>query len=696
MTTEDQSQIKHDSIDQQFAKADSNQLTLLPHTFRNDLFSQNIDYFQKHQPALFTAIDNHKCAEYRLCAQADRTPNIVHMPTKQPVYKVSSMQEIISPIRKEIDQLFCFTHLDTGHLGGADDAWKKSNPIQLKLLNALYDIGPYNFLHITAVDTSSLNNYCTDYLPLVRVYGIGLGFHITELIKQKKISFMLIYEPNFDLFYTSLYTIPWFLVFKYFEVNNKGINLALGTTPEQTEDSHLSFIEQRLTPLTSLFYRYNHYTNSPHIQALIQNEKQSESVHRKQMDSGWYEDQRTGLYFAARNIKNSNPFFTGRSIKRFFRVFIVGSGPSLNEAIDYIKNHRNDAIIIACGSAIDPLLTAGIIPDFEVIQERKWHLMEHEKKHDPNTLKQIRLFKLNVVSTKVDACYKSAMVFQKFRDPGSTLMEADYAVTSEVNPTVTNAGISMAAVLGVNEAYLFGVDYGAPENTERMHADNTIYDHEKGDSVKEHGQYSLPGNWGTTIKTNAILSWSLDSTVLRLKRHQNIKWYNVGEGALINGTQPLSINKLPQNFAKKIQKERLLDEISKCFDHKYDPANVFEKLHNYYMKQIENYLEAILDFLKAKPCTREEVVSTLTLMYKAVNVGDHDKHFLPASLLSRGFKQFITNVYIQTSLLKDDTSAEKFFAESLRVLADHIDDIKDDLKLILSAIDTDEELELKK
>jgi hypothetical protein len=669
-------------------------ITLLPSDFTNEIFEQNMAYLNNQQPALFNAVKNHKCKEYWLCSNPDGSPNIVHMPSKTPVYAASSMDEIMAPIHKQIDELYCYIHVNKTFFGEGVSSWLQNSPIQIKMLDSLYKAGIFADMKLSSKMMTPLHNYCTNYLPLVRVYGIGLGYHLTELIKRKKISYMTIYEPNFDLFYISLYTIPWDLIFKYFEFNNKGINLVLDCSPDVALESNMAFIEKRLTPLTSLFYRFNHFNRLPVMKEIVEKEPRFDNTHRANVDAGWYEDQRAGFYFSAKNIQKDNKVFSGKKAKRYFRAFIVGSGPSLNESIGYIKAHQVDALILACGSALTPLLESGIVPDYQIIQERTWHVPEHEKRHDLDLLKEISLLKLNVISPKIDRHYKETLVFQKFRDPGSALL-SDYPVTTEVNPTVTNAGVTFAAELGAKEVYLFGVDYGAPKGSEKMHASNTLWDDkDRDDSVKSENAIDLAGNLGGVICSTPVLSWSHEVTELSISRHPNINWINVGEGALIAGATAMAVEELPEKFKKKIKKDHLRSDISCCFNNDYSSARVLEKLNTYHMKQVEEYFQAILDFTASTPQSREEIISTLSLMYKAASVGANQEDFLPASLVSAGIKQFITVTYTQTGLYRDDDSAVRFFEAAKVIFTEHINDIREDLHKILGYLASDEDVEI--
>lgn len=670
-------------------------VTLVPEDFKNEMFIQNMAYLKKKQPAIFNASVNHQCNEYKLCSNADGSPNIIHIPTKKLVYESSTMDEFMASEQKTIDNLPRVAAVPDGFIGGAEQSWIDTSPIQFKMTNDLYNKGIFKKMGVSTDNLQPLYKHSTDYLPFITIYGIGLGYHLTELIKQKQISFINIYEPHLDLFYISLYTIPWAIIFKYFAINNKGLNLILGTSPEKAIESSLRFINQKLTPLSSYYYRYIHFKNSPRINKLLEIENQAYSDNRSQNDSGWYEDQKTGLYLGVRNIIKKHRFFSGKKTRNFNRAFVVGSGPSLNATIDFIKATQDDAIIISCGSALSPLMTAGITPDYEVVQERSWHSVKFEERPEFSSLKKITLIKLNVVSPKIDHHYKEILIIQKALDPGSQLLGNGYPVTPAVNPTVTNAGISIAAELGANEVYLFGVDYGAPIDSSRMHAKNTHFDDDSEDTVDEKTCYDLPGNLSKKIRTTAILSWSHKTTEIRIAGHPDIKWFNVGEGALIAGTIPVDPKNLPRKIAKKINKHSLLEEIKANFNNNYSTNTIISRLKTEQMQQVNDYLLAIQGFADSNPKTREEILHVLSILYEAMETGKMQLGFLPTSLISYGFKQYINNVYIQNSLMETDNAATTFFEHAKKILNQYIDDIRSDLTTMMGFLEDETEVEMK-
>jgi len=669
------------------------ELNVFSTSFKNEQFEENLAYFKTAQPAIYNAVVNHCCEEYRLCSNPDGSPNIINIKSNTPVYNTFDNTSFGDLINKSITNLAVTIAIPQNFIGSGDTRWKSNNPIQYGMLNNLYKKGVFHQLGVKNDKLEPLINYSTDFLPLIRVYGIGLGYHITELIRLKSINYMSIYEPKIDLFYTSLYTIPWKLIFKYFDARSKGLNLVLGGNADNAIRTNATFFKQRFMPLTTCFYRFKHL-GSAEANELINKEPQADNIEREQSDAGWYEDQRFGFYLSARNIKKNSKFFSGKKVKRYFRAFIVGAGPSLNDTIDYIKAHQNDAIIISCGSAITPLLNAGIVPDYEVMQERLWHFNKIEEEHDLELLKKTTLFKLNVVSPRIDKFYKDTLIFQKFRDPGSSML-TNYPVTTAVNPTVTNAGISMCAALGVDEAYLFGVDYGAPKDSEKMHVDNTIHDKATvDDSVKAKTHFDLPSNLGAPIRTTAVLSWSHQTTELKIAEYPTIKWINVGEGALIAGATPLAPEKLPKKLKKKMAKKEVKQEIAKCFNNNYSSTAVLQQLETTQREQLNEYLDAISGFTESTPQTREEILHVLTLLHKAVSTGKEKSAYLPAALLPYGLFQFITSVYMQISLAESDRIAVNFFKDSMSIMVDYIENIRQDLHRILEFIPLKEETDL--
>ncbi|MBT6227940.1 MAG: motility associated factor glycosyltransferase family protein [Candidatus Scalindua sp.] len=691
------------------------EVSLFPDDYRNDQFQNNLDFFKDFHPALYHALSQHKPKEYRICLNPDGTPNVFNMVDNTLVYEFYPGQDVAEKIRSGIECIgvnvsiggYMFEFKD--QLG--DVTVVNQDPIQRRMRSKLYFKGPYGKDGLIDKVGEALPPVFSDYLPYVRVYGVGLGLHINELIRNKNISFISIYEPNIDLFYVSLYTISWKIIFQYFNIKQKlfssqkyHINLYLGNKPEDVANQNKIYQLEVCRFLVLGQANYAHFSQEKNITDLMRIERRMDRDVATSSNNGWYEDQRAGFYFSAKNIQNNNKVFSGCGVGDFYRVFVVGSGPSLNDSISFIKNNREKAIVIACGSAMSVLINSGIIPDFQVVQERDWHLSRIEE-YFRDALEEVILLKLNVVSTLIDPYYKDVFVFQKFNDPGSSLLGDDYAVTTSVNPTVTNSGIAFAAALKANEVYLFGVDYGVPVGGQSMHAAGSMYENIVKDgrfnNMLNEGGVEIEGAFSGTVIADKVLEWSLRVTESKIAESGTVKWFNVGDGARILGAESVWVDDL-HSFSRQFNKIKIINKISRCFNRDYDSCAVINNVVQNAVNQVECYFDEVLSFSSSQPTSREDVVMVLTLMdramhqHKLVGGAMGALSYYPGFLLSGGIQELITNVFGQILYANDDQVASDFFQKAIEILYEYRNEVVSDMQVLVEHISADDDVDIKR
>ncbi|MGH6660717.1 MAG: 6-hydroxymethylpterin diphosphokinase MptE-like protein, partial [Rhodospirillales bacterium] len=83
---------------------------------------------------------------------------------------------------------------------------------------------------------------------------------------------------------------------------------------------------------------------------------------------GFFHDEMLMLANAYRNLgaANARVFKRTPDCDRGLPAFVIGSGPSLDWAIDAVKAHAGKAVVVSCGSAFRPLVKKGIVPDFQI------------------------------------------------------------------------------------------------------------------------------------------------------------------------------------------------------------------------------------------------------------------------------------------------------------------------------------------
>jgi len=341
------------------------------------------------------------------------------------------------------------------------------------------------------------------------------------------------------------------------------------------------------------------------------------------------------------------------------------------------------------------LLNSGIVPDFQVLQERDWHGVQFETYHDKSLLNKITLLKLNVVSTVVDSFYKKVLLFQKANDPGSFLLDENYPSLTNVNPTVTNAAVTIAAELAADEIYLFGCDYGTPKGASRMHASNSLYDeaiNNKADLVTK--EQEIKGNFDEIIETTNVMAHSQFATEQRVLSHPSIRWLNVGNGALIQGAEACQATELPE-LVNGIDKKKVLYRINECFDSNYDADGIKDSFLHNAEKLMVDYLESIMKFSKAKPETQEDILAIFQVMNKVVDFNDGEiSGFIP-TLINGSIQEFLRNVYTQSMVFNDDAKAIKFFHQAFTILNEYNETIILDIKKFKELVCLDEEVNIK-
>ena len=328
--------------------------------FRNEMFEDNMAYFKAHQPAIFSKVKNHHCTDYRLCINPDGSPNIMHMPSKSLVY-YSDGNMIFNSMNARLENIPFTMEISPAYAMTYKPDWYDRNPIATRMYQSLFDLGP---IKIMAEDDSRQhfnNTFKPDFIPFLRIYGIGLGYHISRLIQSKDIMATLIYEPEIDLFYTSLFTTPWRLIFKYMQIDPaRKFSLVIAAKPDKAIEIEKKFLASNFPFLPVTRWQFEFFQTTA-IKQFIELEKEAYCIIGDALTAGWYEDQRAGLVNCLGNLISGRKIFNGNQVSGFLRIAIVGAGPSLDDSIDCLKEHADDFIIFACGTAITPSQPTGRI-----------------------------------------------------------------------------------------------------------------------------------------------------------------------------------------------------------------------------------------------------------------------------------------------------------------------------------------------
>ena len=220
-------------------------------------------------------------------------------------------------------------------------------------------------------------------------------------------------------------------------------------------------------------------------------------------------------------------------------VFVVASGPSLENDIDFIHEQQSKAIILSVASALRPLLDNGITPDFHIELENVYitpKLIELSKDYD---LSSIRLVAAAAVEPEVLDYFDHAILYAREALSSYPIFASGMDETLSLpGPTAGNAALSFALECGFTDVYLFGLDLGTRDPS-RHHIRGSYYDTD--DALEHPDEYNIPvpGNFCKTVWTSrAFLSALKNANDLAGIFQERAKVRNCSDGARLTHVEP--------------------------------------------------------------------------------------------------------------------------------------------------------------
>ena len=458
--------------------------------------------------------------------------------------------------------------------------------IHVDCLDAMIDLLPEK----KAPSNSKQKNRPNNFSSLI-VFGVGAGYQLEMFAQQYEVSSIYIVEPDLDLFYLSLFSINWRFVLSSFDKKGSQLHISLGEQQDTFFDDTIRQSAKIGRYQMANVAGYIHY-QSPSISGLL-----TEFNKRYQeMGLGWgfFDDAVMAIGHTLENINNKVPLLTKDAINNLassqLPVFIVGNGPSLDASIDTIKNLKDKAIIISCGSALSALYQYGIKPDFHCEQERTFPVAEQIEHYCPSEfLDDIVLLGPSTVHPAVYSMFNHAIMAAKASEPSSSLLLRDeqggklFTAYHFINPTVANTALVMGYNLGFKSFYLFGIDLGYKQGTNH-HSKKSMYyteDEKDLDLYPDHGTdiIEMEGNFGGKFICDSFFHQSNSNLSKQILGSDDLHCFNVSDGAVIKGAKPLPKESLAEVFkpAASIDKSSLVHKITQ--DSIYtDDASMFNRL----------------------------------------------------------------------------------------------------------------------
>ncbi len=377
------------------------------------------------------------------------------------------------------------------------------------------------------------------------VFGVGLGYHIPELVKKNLCRQLVLIEPMPEFILHSFSAVDWGEVVDAAQAAKTDIHFAIGLDPETTviEIEHL--ITTRGQTFLDGSFAYVHYVSWPIKETrTILNERLTTYYGSR----GFFEDE---IMMMKNTYENFNKWpsrvISRRSyLEQDMPVFIIGSGASLDNDLSVIRKLRDRVIIFSCGTSLGILLKNGIRPDLHVENENTPQLVNNLRDFAAEYgLEGITLVASTTVNSQIASLFDSCwFYFRSHLSPGVLVSGAVIPLVGAA-PLVSNAAFATTAVLGFRNVYFFGIDCGRRKGANH-HARDAIYYEDDYDNYLEGESLELienefdrevPGNFGGAVLT----AWHLDMSrvnVSAMQRLCRVNLINCSDGAEIEGARP--------------------------------------------------------------------------------------------------------------------------------------------------------------
>ncbi|MEE2001197.1 MULTISPECIES: 6-hydroxymethylpterin diphosphokinase MptE-like protein [Alkalimonas] len=504
------------------------------------LLEKNLAALEEYYPHVFKEISSYKAINWRLVKDDRDQTNLLHCRRNALFY---------DDAKQESEFLV--------------DAFEKNPFRDDVILGQKVTKKLSHYIHFTAVEKAQpvIRNIMTgssalpDDIESMIIFGIGLGLHIEQLCDSHSITNLYVCEPNLDFFLASLHVIDWSDIIQKADISNRRIYFNLGGDGSNYfYDLMAQFYQVGAYSIANTYLLSSYF--DPDMQKSISNLR---SELRVVLALGeYYDHARYGISHTYNSLKQHHKFLKfhaddySRASLLTKPVFIIGNGPSLDDAIEYIQLYRQQVILISCGTALKSLHSRGIKPDFHAeIEQNKSTFYWISQVNDPEYLKSIRLISVNGIHPDTAALFKDVLLCFKSGESStllfqSTIEKGGYKIMplSYAYPTVSNLVVNFVLQAGFRYLYLFGVDLGYAD-LNYHHSKLSSYYKSDGTELYNYkethgGGMPVKGNFLPYVFTKPEFDVSRKLIEQAIAKTSNkIEVYNCSNGVAIDGAVPL-------------------------------------------------------------------------------------------------------------------------------------------------------------
>ncbi|WP_214798307.1 MULTISPECIES: 6-hydroxymethylpterin diphosphokinase MptE-like protein [unclassified Exiguobacterium] len=465
----------------------------------------------------------------------------------------------------------------------------------------------HRFINETAEELESVLKQISNDTEAIILVGYGSGFLYSTLTK------------SYHTLVLDHYALP-------IEVQDKFVLSSFSENDKYLLNERLqSFIGLKTAVIAHPLYTQSHELIE--LLTLVRNlleEVQIVLNTRMTYTEKWYKE----IFMNSINISNqSHRVFNIDQLKNRYKtkkVLMIAGGPSLEDALPYLKNAQHAYYIIAIGQTVKVLLDHQIKPDYVIsidVSEANAYFFKDVELDIP------LIYSLQV-NHHIPKSSKGLLI--PYADTLVTKDLLPYSNTTfSTFPTVALAAVAFANYLGFEEIGLIGQDLALREGE---YYSASVKQSSSNDGLFHKKLYDIPLNNGQIGKTTPVLRNFLKgySSLLKLYPELKTKLVNYAEqGALIEHVTCQPINTLQ---TAKITKEKLqIDE--KCSSI-HIPVGEVQEIFVGMINQLERLTKQLGRMIKQKAVTIDEFEKLLRSWDDMIIAPSFRTHIMPLQVVN--------------------------------------------------------------
>ncbi len=539
------------------------------------------------------------------------------------------------------------------------------------------------YLRDQGVDAAQGKSLTTDkdsgYLVIL---GLGLGLQVDRLLEELPVRNLVIVEQYPEFLRHAMELNDWSRWNEVLEERGGRIHVILADEEYIAANEIYTYVRRHNFGMIDGSYVFLHY-QSGYTRSVW-----DELVSRVPVlaaNPGFFEDELVMMRNCFRNLRRHEHhlFWDKVVLERETPVIVIASGPSVDNAIDFIRDNKDKAVLVTCGTGLGALLGYGIKPDFHVDTENTPGPLEIlSGLAEDHALSDICFIGCNTVDPGVPALFNRRIMYYRDSVTSSLFFGRFVPEIYLAAPTVSNAAARVMLGLGFRELYLVGVDLGS-RDPGRHHSQKSIYlaDEEFLESHPAHlaaSKYSIVnfGNFGGTVYTNGSFLYASIFMANLLSGYEAAKVYNLSDGLQIKGTIP----RLPRSSridTTPEQKKRAVAAIFSALDVE-EPTTGFDEGELsallYELRATLRSARDIFEFIDPEDYDLADIFDELNDVLEFLGtdyIGNTVRAFVTGTLL-----MFYQYLYVTVRRLPEDLRAG-FVAEVSKITVAQIDILRD-------------------